>query len=52
MHGRKFSSNKQQWNARLNNITLQFPENITSGTYMARLETNGEVTFKKIIVNK
>jgi len=52
MQGRTLFSNKQQVNAGSNNITLQFPENITSGTYMARLESNGEVTFKKIIVSK
>ncbi len=52
MQGRTMQNSKQQVTAGSTMITLQFPENITSGTYMARLEFNGEVMYKKIIISK
>ncbi len=52
MQGRSVLSHKQPVTAGSNHITLQFPDGMASGTYMARMEANGEVIYKKIIVSK
>jgi GEVED domain/Secretion system C-terminal sorting domain len=52
MQGRTIHATKQMVSAGANQLTLQFPEGITSGTYMVRMESGGEVMIKKIIVSK
>ncbi len=52
VQGRTMLLNKQQVTSGTNQVTLQLPDNIPSGTYMIRLESNGDQQYKKIIVSK
>jgi hypothetical protein len=52
IQGRTLHTEKRTLTAGPNQIKLSIPESVSSGTYMIRLESNGEVTYKKIIVSK
>lgn len=52
IQGRILHTEKRTLTAGPNQIRLSIPESVSSGTYMIRLESNGEVTYKKIIVSK